>query len=185
MAAASKPVLPSSNKGYAPLDAGPDQPKARKLTPCRLILYVFLALFFLGALHKPVAHCYRRVSDHVCQRHMSVDRRARRILARTPLIGTSPSSPPSSPSTLWLTCVSRADGHVDFAAAMRFLYGNRVDNSEWAQSFENGTLPGQVDLARLRAGQSGGAFWSVYAPCPAKGDDFSDENLAASKSCSQ
>ncbi|KND93488.1 putative dipeptidase [Tolypocladium ophioglossoides CBS 100239] len=177
MAAASRPVLPSSSKGYASLDEEPGQHKARELTPYRLILYVFLALFFLGAVQKPVAHCYRRVSDHVCQRHMSVEKRARRILARTPLIGTGTYN---LRPTLWLTFISCTDGHVDFAVAMRYLYGNRVDNSEWAQSFENGTLLGHVDLARLRTGQSGGAFWSVFAPCPTKGDDFSDENLAAS-----
>lgn len=64
---------------------------------------------------------------------------------------------------------------------MRAAYGNRIANPQWARSFENGTLAGQVDLARLRRGRSGGAFWSIYAPCPAKSDDFSDENLAASK----
>lgn len=72
------------------------------------------------------------------------------------------------------------DGHIDFPVAMRAFYHNQIDNKEWRQAFEDGTLPGHVDLARLRHGQTGGAFWSVYAPCPTNGDDFSDENLAAS-----
>ena len=38
-----------------------------------------------------------------------------------------------------------------------------------------------VDLPRLREGLNGGAFWSVYVPCPANGTDFSDENYAESK----
>ncbi|KAL7625438.1 hypothetical protein AAE478_004658 [Parahypoxylon ruwenzoriense] len=37
-----------------------------------------------------------------------------------------------------------------------------------------------VDLPRLRAGLNGGAFWSVYTPCPANSSDFSDENYAPS-----
>ena len=39
---------------------------------------------------------------------------------------------------------------------------------------------GQIDLPRLRRGKVGGAFWSVFAPCPANGTDMSDENYAAS-----
>ena len=40
---------------------------------------------------------------------------------------------------------------------------------------------GQVDLPRLKQGKNGGAFWSVFTPCPERDDDFSDENYAASK----
>ena len=64
---------------------------------------------------------------------------------------------------------------------MRFAYGNRIDNDNFTQSFENGDLIGHVDLYRLRKGLSGGAFWSVWAPCPQNTTDFSDENYAASK----
>lgn len=39
---------------------------------------------------------------------------------------------------------------------------------------------GHADLKRLRAGKSGGLFWSVYAECPEDGLDFSDENYAPS-----
>ncbi|KAM0558430.1 hypothetical protein ACHAPJ_004620 [Fusarium lateritium] len=86
------------------------------------------------------------------------EERARHILTTTPLI----------------------DGHVDFPLVVRFLYGNQIYHENFTQPFEQGELPGQVDLHRLRRGQSGGAFWSLYAPCPANDSDFSDENYAAS-----
>ncbi|ROT43136.1 hypothetical protein SODALDRAFT_327306 [Sodiomyces alkalinus F11] len=41
-------------------------------------------------------------------------------------------------------------------------------------------MDGHVDLPRLREGQSGGAFWSVFTPCPSNGSDFSDKNYAES-----
>lgn len=72
------------------------------------------------------------------------------------------------------------DGHVDFPIAARSLFGNHIEASSFKDAFENGTLPGHVDLRRLRQGMSGGAFWSVYAPCPKDASDFSDENYAAS-----
>jgi membrane dipeptidase len=63
---------------------------------------------------------------------------------------------------------------------IRFAYGNRIDNDNFTRSFEEGDLMGQVDLHRLREGLSGGAFWSVFAPCPDNITDFSDENYAGS-----
>lgn len=59
---------------------------------------------------------------------------------------------------------------------IRVLYKNRIYNSSFADLFENGGLPGHVDLPRLRAGKVGGAFWSAYMPCPEDGLDFSDSN---------
>ncbi|PNY20472.1 Dipeptidase [Tolypocladium capitatum] len=147
MAAASKLIPLSNSTGHKPSSA-------RKLTPCRLVLSLFVALFFLGTLHGPVTHCFRRASDHVCQKLMSVEQRAHRILAHNPLI----------------------DGHIDLAVVLRYVYGNRIDNADFMEAFENGTVPGQVDLLRLRQGQAGGAFWSVYAPCPK--DAFSKTQLA-------
>ncbi|OAQ96309.1 hypothetical protein LLEC1_00133 [Akanthomyces lecanii] len=93
-----------------------------------------------------------------CGRLEALDERARCILSRTPLI----------------------DGHVDFPVLLRGRYGNHVEAAAFREAFENGTLTGQIDLHRLRQGASGGAFWSVYAPCPKDGGDFSDENYAAS-----
>lgn len=65
---------------------------------------------------------------------------------------------------------------------IRYFYGNRIYEENFTQPFVEGGLPGHVDLHRLRQGQSGGAFWSLFAPCPANGSDFSDENYASSKS---
>ncbi|KAG6017021.1 hypothetical protein E4U54_008622 [Claviceps lovelessii] len=161
--AANDDVLPSHKvnvlaPGQTPAIGPAVKRSSQRLSPCRLIFYFSTFLLILSALHKPVVQCYTRVSDHVCKKTMTVEQRARRILAKNPLI----------------------DGHVDFPILLRALYHNQIDNKEWRQAFENGTTPGQVDLLRLRTGQSGGAFWSVFAPCPAKADDFSDANLAPS-----
>ncbi|KAG6003878.1 hypothetical protein E4U21_001626 [Claviceps maximensis] len=161
--AANKDTLPSHKADTRPLDQTPParpaiKQSSHKLSPCRLILYLSTCLLILSALHKPLIRCYTNVSDHICEKTMTVEQRARRILAHNPLI----------------------DGHVDFPILLRALYHNQIDNKEWRQVFENGTMPGEVDLFRLRKGQSGGAFWSVFAPCPEKADDFSDVNLARS-----
>jgi len=59
---------------------------------------------------------------------------------------------------------------------IRGLYKNRIYNNSFADLFENGGLPGHVDLPRLQSGKVGGAFWSAYMPCPKDGFDFSDAN---------
>lgn len=64
---------------------------------------------------------------------------------------------------------------------LRFLYGNHIYSENFTKPFEQGDLPGHVDLRRLREGQSGGAFWSLFAPCPKNGSDFSDDNYAESE----
>lgn len=74
------------------------------------------------------------------------------------------------------------DGHDDFPLLVRFLYNNHIYAKNFTKPFEEGGLPQHVDLARLRSGQNGGAFWSVYAPCPANGSDWSDENYRTSES---
>lgn len=60
-------------------------------------------------------------------------------------------------------------------------YHNRITDPEFATKFEEGGFVGHVDLPRLEKGQNGGAFWSVYAPCPANLTDFSDGNYAECK----
>ncbi|TWU77518.1 hypothetical protein ED733_007297 [Metarhizium rileyi] len=152
---AAKDALPSHQVEKA---SEPAKHSIRNHSPCRLVFYVFVVLFLFGSLHEPAILCYSSVSDHVCKTFMSVEQRARRILAHSPLI----------------------DGHIDLPIVLRLLYRNRINSKEWAESFENGTMPGQVDLLRLRQGQSAGAFWSVFAPCPENGDDFSNANLASS-----
>lgn len=56
------------------------------------------------------------------------------------------------------------------------MYDNHIYGTNFTQRFGATGLPMHVDLPRLRAGQNGGAFWSVYAPCPANGSDYSEAN---------
>ncbi|RFU36143.1 hypothetical protein B7463_g208, partial [Scytalidium lignicola] len=90
--------------------------------------------------------------------HHTIEHRVEQILENTPLI----------------------DGHNDLAILLRFVYNNRIYSDEFKTSFEEGGLTGHVDLPRLKAGKSGGAFWSAFVPCPANGADFSDENYGPS-----
>ncbi|KFA47088.1 hypothetical protein S40293_04606 [Stachybotrys chartarum IBT 40293] len=132
--------------------------QAPKVTPRKLIATIFITLIVLSTFNGPFSRGYHHVSGRLCHRPKSVQDRARKILAHTPLI----------------------DGHVDLPVALRFLYGNRLYEDNFTQPFEHGGLFGHVDLQRLRQGQAGGAFWSVFAPCPDNLTDFSDENYAAS-----
>ncbi|KAF2725574.1 hypothetical protein K431DRAFT_336096 [Polychaeton citri CBS 116435] len=66
------------------------------------------------------------------------------------------------------------DGHDDLAILVRFLYGNDIDDKNFADKFEEGGLVGQVDIPRLDEGLVGGQFWSAFVECPKDGFDFSD-----------
>lgn len=70
------------------------------------------------------------------------------------------------------------DGHNDLAILIAAYFGNHINNETFLDQFEYGGMPAHVDLPRLAEGQNGGAFWSAFVPCPAKGMDFSDENYA-------
>jgi membrane dipeptidase len=61
------------------------------------------------------------------------------------------------------------------------LYNNHISNDTFTKPFVEGGLPGQLDLPRLRRGMSGGAFWSVFWPCPENGTNFSSENYLSCK----
>lgn len=65
---------------------------------------------------------------------------------------------------------------------IRALYSNHIYDSSFTKPFEQGGMGGHVDIPRLREGMNGGFFWSAFVPCPEQGDDFSDENYAASES---
>lgn len=125
-----------------------------RVSPRNLIVGVVLFLVGLNFLQDPISHCYQTISDHICG-PKTVEQRVRRILSSTPLI----------------------DGHIDLAILLREKYKNQIDNEEWKAAFENGTLAGDVDLKRLRDGQSGGAFWSVWIPCPKDASDLTDESV--------
>ncbi|KAL2266480.1 hypothetical protein VTJ83DRAFT_5832 [Remersonia thermophila] len=105
--------------------------------------------------------CVRWFASPACAgRHVgpnrprSLEERAKRILSHTPLI----------------------DGHNDLAIFIRAYYNNHIHNESFSKPFAQGGLLGHVDIPRLRAGLSGGAFWSVFWPCPENGTDYSDEN---------
>jgi len=60
------------------------------------------------------------------------------------------------------------DGHIDLPILVRELYANNVTAFDLNES-----IPGHVDIPRLRKGKVGGFFWSVYVGCPgADGPDF-------------
>ncbi|EGS21082.1 membrane dipeptidase-like protein [Thermochaetoides thermophila DSM 1495] len=62
---------------------------------------------------------------------------------------------------------------------VRGSYNNHIHDESFNKGFVDGGLAGHVDIPRLRTGMNGGAFWSVFWPCPANGTDFSDENYAS------
>jgi membrane dipeptidase len=179
-------MLPKSGKSYADLPGGSDAYfdrtyGERKPNYKRLAVAVSLVLGTIGMLYKPAFQHYQRIA-HDCSKTLSVDQRAQRVLTTTPLIGKKffPRIDKLNAETNG-RCALNLDGHVDLAIFLRGVFDNHIDSDDFTGAFENGTLSGHLDLARLRAGRAGGAFWSVFAPCPADGDDFSDENYAASK----
>ena len=89
---------------------------------------------------------------------LTVEERVNRILESTPLI----------------------DGHDDFPIFIRERYNNHIYTEEFKNGFERDGLPMHVDIPRLRAGKNGGAFWSVFVPCPENGTDLSNDNYAES-----
>ncbi|KXX78459.1 hypothetical protein MMYC01_205591 [Madurella mycetomatis] len=118
-------------------------------------LYVFLSLSLLGLF-------FIRLFGHsACLGHRflpakprSIEERVKQILSHTPLI----------------------DGHNDMAIWIRVFYNNHIYRDNFTKPFAEGGLLGHVDIPRLKTGMYGGAFWSVYWPCPENGTDLSDEN---------
>lgn len=74
------------------------------------------------------------------------------------------------------------DGHIDFAFLVRFMFNNHIYNETFTKPFEQGGMPGEVDIPRLEQGLMGGALWSMFVPCPTNISDFSNENYAECKS---
>ncbi|KZT08456.1 uncharacterized protein LAESUDRAFT_649280 [Laetiporus sulphureus 93-53] len=86
-------------------------------------------------------------------------------------IGSLPKDPDHAAHRL-LESAPVIDGHIDLPEFARSVYGNNISAFDLHQP----TL-GHVDIPRLREGQVGGFFWSVYAACPAHaglddGEDF-------------
>ncbi|KAI2643326.1 dipeptidase [Xylaria nigripes] len=142
-----------SEKG-TPLNAAPTRPRSR-VSPVRTLLVSAVVLTFLGLLLYPKSRCYHGYSR---PRSMSIEDRVHAILSETPLI----------------------DGHNDLPILIWLQYNNHIYSENFTEPFVKGGMPLHTDLLRLREGQNGGAFWSVFTPCPANGSDYSDENYADS-----
>ncbi|KAI1261253.1 dipeptidase [Xylariaceae sp. FL1019] len=135
------------------------QPLRSRKPLAKAFVLITLLLTLLGTLTIPKTRCSHAINAAIYgNRPMSVEDRAHKILSKTPLI----------------------DGHNDLAIMIRVLYNNHIYNSNFTEPFEKGGMRQHVDLPRLRDGQNGGAFWSVFTPCPEDGQDYSDENYAAS-----
>ncbi|KAK3326557.1 membrane dipeptidase [Apodospora peruviana] len=120
---------------------------------CALLSFLFLSLLFVW----PASHCLHRIRNGSHAGPVepeSIEQRVKRILTETPLI----------------------DGHNDLAILLRFVYNNHIYGENFTKPFEKGGMLGHVDLPRLRSGLNGGAFWSVFWPCPEKGTDYTDKN---------
>ncbi|KXJ87925.1 membrane dipeptidase [Microdochium bolleyi] len=60
------------------------------------------------------------------------------------------------------------DTHIDLPQVLRSLDRHPLEAIKMLSS----TVPGHVDIPRMRAGRLGGAFWTVWTPCPELvGDD--------------
>ncbi|GKT85048.1 membrane dipeptidase [Colletotrichum tofieldiae] len=131
----------------------------RSPSPAKRAVVACFALWLLSLTftYHPMKSCYHQMRSP-WGAPLTVEERAHNILSHTPLI----------------------DGHNDLPILVRAYFKNHIYGKNFTEPFENGGLVGHVDLPRLRKGQNGGAFWSVYTPCPANGSDFSDENYAES-----
>ena len=87
---------------------------------------------------------------------LSIEDRAIKILKENPLI----------------------DGHDDLLILIRALYQNHIYTLKFKMEFQDSGMRGHVDLPRLQAGMSGGAFWSAFMPCPDNGTNFETSNYA-------
>ncbi|KAI0408174.1 dipeptidase [Xylaria palmicola] len=134
------------------------RPRSRAST-AKVFLLTAVVLTLLGSLLHPRSRCYHPLAQGYSRlQPMSIEERVHTILSKTPLI----------------------DGHNDLAILIRVMYNNHIYGKNFTEPFTKGGFVSHVDLPRLREGQNGGAFWSVYTPCPANGSDYSDENYAAS-----
>ncbi|KUI71067.1 hypothetical protein VM1G_07266 [Cytospora mali] len=132
------------------------QPSSRTGTRARSLTFFLLFVILLDTLSRLSRYCRHDVSSRPLPSVLTIEERVKEILTFTPLI----------------------DGHNDLPIMIRVLYGNHINNETFQTPFETGKSPGHVDLARLREGMNGGAFWSVFWECPDNMTDFSDEIYA-------
>ncbi|SAM81321.1 related to Microsomal dipeptidase precursor [Ustilago bromivora] len=165
------PLDKRAKEGYLPLtapDAGPGPKLSLKLRAKLALCSAALSLFIFVSLSswsvpEAVYAVWQPNMDVRCDKTTLSNSRcqnsrmyAEQLLSKHPLI----------------------DGHVDVPALARYFYYNKLDEIPFDQpAFANGSYPtkGHVDIPRLRAGKSGGFFWSAFVECPdsaAVGKDF-------------
>lgn len=133
----------------------PEPPHRVSRTARTYLLLVVSSLFVISLFFSPASDsAIVRSRPWRGRTHKSIEDRVQHILKHTPLI----------------------DGHNDFPIFLRAAFNNHIQADNFTKPFLDGTLPYHTDLARLRAGLVGGAFWSVFWPCPSDGSDFSDAN---------
>ncbi|PUU78531.1 membrane dipeptidase-domain-containing protein [Tuber borchii] len=126
-------------KSISVLSLRPSDLRGRRQARKNYILRIF---FVLLAGLTSLGGFHLRDNIHGCRKsYWSIEKRVEHILRSTPLI----------------------DGHNDLPGKIRDLFGNMIYNSNF--TFDT-SLPGQVDLPRLKKGRVGGTFWSVFVPCP-------------------
>ncbi|KAI0446587.1 dipeptidase [Xylaria telfairii] len=146
-----------SEKGI--LDGGTTRRPHSRASIVKVFIGWAFILTILGSLLHPRSRCYHPLAQGYSRlRPMSIEDRVHTILSETPLI----------------------DGHNDLAILIRVLYNNHIYERNFTEAFAKGGMAYHVDLPRLKEGQNGGAFWSVYTPCPANGSDYTEENYLAS-----
>jgi membrane dipeptidase len=166
---------PSIHTGYAsteePVPEEDDNQRFRRnlLASVKFILVDVALLLLFGLIF------LGRFPGDTKQEPETLEERVDAILSNTPLIGTYSQNCFLNSSNIML------DGHNDFPILIRFGYQSHIYDPKFSVPFEQGGLAGHVDLPRLQKGKNGGAFWSVFAPCPDNGTDFSDENYAGCK----
>lgn len=67
----------------------------------------------------------------------------------------------------WLSRMPVIDGHIDLGETVRTVYQNDLDRFDL-----NKPTIGHVDVRRIRKGQLGGFFWSVYVDCKPENANF-------------
>ena len=78
--------------------------------------------------------------------------------------------------------IAGLDGHNDLAILIRYAFQNNIYDKNFTDKWENGGMPAQVDLPRLKDGKVGGTFWSAFVLCPKNRSDFSDANYVEGQS---
>lgn len=134
---------------------------ARRKTPKPQVLCMIIGLVVTGYLlfHIPSPVIFHFKYSCLSTQSLSYKQRASDLLEKNPLI----------------------DSHVDLPILIRALYNNDIDSEKFEKQFEEGGMPGHVDLPRLDKGKYGGAFWAGYYECPADPLNFTDEVYYPSK----